>query len=61
MYMDKAGIGALLVGIILLVLGVYAIWIFLPDAITVVKGLIGIVGLLIGLMLIVFSILIIKE
>ncbi len=59
--MDKAGIGALLVGIILLALGVYAIWIFLPDAITVVKGSIGIVGLLIGLMLIVFGILIIKE
>ena len=59
--MDKAGIGALLVGIILLVLGVYAIWIFLPDVITVVKGSIGIVGLLIGLMLIVFGILIIKE
>jgi hypothetical protein len=59
--MDKAGIGALLVGIVLLVLGVYAIWIFLPDVITVVKGSIGIVGLLIGLMLIVFGILIIKE
>jgi hypothetical protein len=59
--MDKAGIGALLVGIILLILGVYAIWIFLPDVITVVKGSIGIVGLLIGLMLIVFGILIIKE
>ena len=59
--MDKAGIGALLVGIVLLVLGVYAIWIFFPDVITVVKGSIGFVGLLIGLMLIVFGILIIKE
>lgn len=59
--MDKAGIGALLVGIILLILGVYAIWIFLPEAIAAVKGLIGIVGLLIGLMLIIFGILIIKE
>jgi uncharacterized membrane protein len=59
--MDKAGIGALIVGIILFILGIYAIWIFLPDAITVVKGSIGIVGLFIGLMLIIFGILIIKE
>jgi hypothetical protein len=59
--MDKAGIGALIVGVILFILGIYAIWIFLPDVITVVKGSIGIVGLFIGLMLIIFGILIIKE
>jgi hypothetical protein len=59
--MDKAGLGALLVGIILIILGIYAIWVFLPDAIVVVKGIIGIVGLLIGLMLMAFGILIIKD
>jgi hypothetical protein len=59
--MDKAGTGALLIGIILFILGMYAIWVFLPDVIAVVKGLIGIAGLLIGLMLIVFGVLIIKD
>ncbi len=59
--MDKTGIAALIVGIVLLVLGVYAIWAFLPDVIVAVKGLIGIVVLLAGLMLIIFGILIFKE
>jgi hypothetical protein len=59
--MDKTGIVALIVGIVLLVLGAYAIWAFLPDVIIAVKGLIGIVVLLAGLMLIIFGILIFKE
>ena len=59
--MDKTGIVALVVGIVLLILGVFAIWAFLPDVITAVKGLIGIVILLAGLMLIIFGILIFKE
>jgi hypothetical protein len=59
--MDKTGIAALIVGIVLLLLGGYAIWAFLPDVIIAVKGLIGIVVLLAGLMLIIFGILIFKE
>ncbi|MCX6691661.1 MAG: hypothetical protein NTW33_06305 [Methanoregula sp.] len=59
--MDKTGIGAVIIGLALCILGMYAIWVFLPDAIAVVKGLIGIAGVLIGLMLLVFGILIIKE
>ena len=59
--MDKMGIAALIIGIILFVLGCYAIWVFLPDVIIAVKGLIGIVVLLAGLMLIIFGILIFKE
>ena len=59
--MDKTGIAALLAGIVLLILGVYAIWAFLPNVIAAVKGLIGIVVLLAGRMLIVFGALIIKE
>ena len=59
--MDKAGIGALIIGILLCVAGVYAIWAFLPDVIAAVKGLIGIAVLLAGLMLVIFGILIIKE
>jgi hypothetical protein len=59
--MDKTGIAALVVGIVLLILGGFAIWEFLPDVIVAVKGLIGIVVLLAGLMLIIFGILIFKE
>jgi divalent metal cation (Fe/Co/Zn/Cd) transporter len=59
--MDKTGIAALIVGIVLVVLGGYAIWEFLPDVIMAVRGLIGIVVLLAGLMLIIFGILIFKE
>ncbi|HVP97637.1 hypothetical protein [Methanoregula sp.] len=59
--MDKTGIAALVVGIVLLILGGYAIWAFLPDVIVAVKGLIGIVVLLAGLMLIIFGILIFRE
>ena len=59
--MDKTGIGAVIIGLVLCVLGLYAVWVFLPDAIAVVKGLIGIVGVIIGLMLLAFGILIIKE
>jgi hypothetical protein len=59
--MDKTGIGAVLIGVLLCILGAYAVWVFLPDAIAVVKGLIGIAGVLVGLMLVVFGILIIKE
>jgi hypothetical protein len=59
--MDKTGIIALLVGIVLLIVGGYGIWMFLPDVITAVKGLIGIVVLIAGLMLVIFGILIVKE
>jgi len=59
--MDKTGIIALIVGLVLLAIGGYAIWMFLPDVIIAVKGLIGIVVLLAGLMALVFGILIIKE
>ncbi len=60
-FMDKTGVAALIVGIVLLLIGAYAIWAFLPEVIMAVKGLIGIVVLLIGLMLIIFGILIFKE
>jgi len=44
--MDKTGIAALIVGIILVILGAWAIWAFLPQVIIAVEGLIGIVVLL---------------
>ena len=59
--MDKSGLIALIIGIILCAVGGYAIWAFLPEVILAVKGLIGIAVLLFGLMLVVFGILIIKD
>jgi len=59
--MDKMGIVALVIGLVLCALGIYAIWVFLPDVIAAVKGLIGIVLFLIGLVGVIFGILIAKE
>jgi hypothetical protein len=59
--MDKVGVIALVIGLVLCALGGFAIWTFLPDVIVAVKGLIGIVVLLAGLLLVVFGILIFKD
>jgi len=59
--MDKVGVIALIVGLVLCALGGFAIWTFLPEVIVAVKGLIGIVVLLAGLMFVVFGILIFKD
>ena len=55
------GIISLIVGLILLALGGYAIWVFLPEVIIAVQGLIGIVVVLIGLMMVIFGALIIND
>jgi len=59
--MDKMGIIALIVGLVFCVTGGFAIWFFLPEVIIAVKGLIGIVVLLVGIMLAFFGILIIND
>ena len=59
--MDKTGIVTLLIGIVLCALGGYAIWAFLPEVIIAVKGLAGIAVLCVGLLLLLFGILIIKD
>jgi len=59
--MDKMGIIALIVGLVFCVTGGFAIWFFLPEVIIAVKGLIGIVVLLVGIMLAIFGILIIND
>ena len=59
--MDKTGLVALIIGLVLCALGGYAIWIFLPDVITAVKGLVGIVVLLVGIMLVIFGALIFRD
>ncbi len=56
--MDKAGLLALIIGLVFCALGIYAIWIFLPEVIIMIKGLIGIALLLFGIMLLFFGILI---
>jgi len=59
--MDKMGIGSLVIGLVFCALGIYSIWVFLPQVIIAVEGLIGIVLFLIGLMAVTFGILIAKE
>ena len=59
--MDKTGLIALIIGLLLCALGGYAIWIFLPEVIIAVKGLIGIAVILFGLMLVIFGALIIRD
>jgi hypothetical protein len=59
--MDKTGVLALIIGILLCALGGYAIWAFLPEVIIAVKGLVGIVVVCIGLMLVLFGFLIIRD
>ena len=59
--MDKTGLIALIIGLVLCALGGYAIWIFLPEVIPAVKGLIGIAVLLVGIMLVIFGALIFSD
>jgi hypothetical protein len=59
--MDKTGLVALIIGLVLCALGGYAIWIFLPDVITAVKGLVGIAVLLVGIILVIFGALIFRD
>ena len=59
--MDKTGIISLILGLVLFALGGYAIWVFLPEVVAVIKGLIGIVLVLAGLLLVIFGILIFRD
>ena len=59
--MDKTGLVTLIIGLVLCALGGYAIWIFLPETIAAVKGLIGIAVLLVGIMLVIFGALIFQD
>ena len=59
--MDKTGLVTLTIGLLVCALGAYAIWIFLPEVITAVKGLIGIALLFIGIMLVIFGALIFRD
>lgn len=59
--MDKMGLFALILGVVLCIIGSYAIWAFFPEVLVAIKGLAGIVVLLVGLMIAVFGILIIND
>jgi len=59
--MDKTGVVALIIGLVLCAAGIWAIWVYLPDVIIAVKGLIGLVVLLAGLCLLLFGILVIND
>jgi hypothetical protein len=59
--MDKMGVIALIVGLVFCAVGAFAIWFFLPEVIVAVKGLIGIVVVLVGIMLAIFGILILND
>lgn len=59
--MDKTGLAAVVIGIILIIAGAYGIYYFLPEAVMFVKGMIGILAVLIGLMVLVFGAIMIKE
>jgi hypothetical protein len=59
--MDKTGVASLIAGIILLILGAYAVWVFLPDVILFIKGVIGILGIVIGIFLLIFGAILVKD
>jgi hypothetical protein len=59
--MDKTGLITLIIGLVLCALGGFAIWIFLPETIAAVKGLIGIAVLFVGIMLVIFGALIFSD
>jgi len=59
--MDKMGIISVIIGLVLCVIGGYAIWIFIPEVIIAVKGSIGIIALLVGLLFLIFGLLIVND
>jgi hypothetical protein len=59
--MDKTGLVTLIIGLVVCALGAYAIWIFLPEVIIAVKGLVGIAVLFVGIMLVILGALIFSD
>jgi hypothetical protein len=58
---DKAGLGSLIAGLILIALGAYGMLIYVDEVILVLKGSLGIIAVLIGLFLAVIGFFIMKE
>ena len=59
--MDKMGIISVIIGLALCAIGVYAIWIFIPEVIIAVEGSIGIIAVLVGLLFLIFGLLIVND
>ena len=59
--MDKMGVISVIIGLALCAIGGYAIWIFIPEVIIAVKGSIGIVAVLVGLLFLIFGLLIVND
>jgi hypothetical protein len=59
--MDTTGLVTVLIGLVFCAAGGYAVWLFQPEVIAAVKGLIGIVVFLFGLMLVFIGALIFSD
>jgi hypothetical protein len=59
--MDKTGVASLIIGIVLLVLGGWGVFVYFPQVVVFVQGIIGIIGILIGIFLVIFGVLMIRE
>jgi hypothetical protein len=59
--MDKTGVVSLVIGIVLLALGCWGVYVYLDQVILFLQGVIGIVGIVIGIFLVIFGVLMIKE
>jgi hypothetical protein len=59
--MDKMGLAALIGGLVLVALGIYAIIIFQMEVIIALKGAGGIILIIAGIFLFIFGVLLIKD
>jgi hypothetical protein len=59
--MDKMGLASLIGGLILVILGIYAVITFWQDFIMVLKGIGGIIMVFFGILLAIFGVLLIKD
>ena len=59
--MDKMGLAALIVGLILVIVGIYAIIMFQSEVLIALKGAGGIILVIVGIFLFIFGVLLIKD
>ena len=59
--MDKMGLAALICGLILVIVGIYAIVVFQSEVIIALKGAGGIILVIVGIFLFIFGVLLIKD
>jgi hypothetical protein len=60
-FMDKMGLAALIGGLILIVVGIYAIIIFQAEVIIALEGAGGIILVIVGVLIAIFGVLLIKD